>query len=296
MTVADDDTLVAGTGTPAMARTAAALVSLAPGERFAGRYEIQQQIGRGGMGAVYRVRDRQLDEVVALKLLTLESPRAQERFRSEVKLARRVTHPNVARTHDFGKHGSIPFLTMEYVPGTTLERLIEDQAPMPLRSLVDLGTQITAGLAAAHAAGVVHRDLKPANVLVGEKGRVVITDFGIARTLNQDSGTQPHEVMGTPHYMAPEQVLGRVADARSDLYAMGVILYEMATGALPFEGDSVLSVALARVQACPVDPRERHPIDDRLASLLMRCLAREPEGRWSAVTELQQALRALVGE
>ena len=185
---------------------------------------------------------------------------------------------------------------MEYVPGTTLERLIGERAPMPLRSLVDLGAQISAGLAAAHAAGVVHRDLKPANVLVGEQGRVVITDFGIARTLNQDSGTQLHEVVGTPQYMAPEQVLGRVADARSDLYAIGVILYEMATGVLPFEGDSAVSVALARVQACPVDPRERYPVDERLVSLVMRCLTREPEGRLGAAAELQQALRALVGE
>jgi serine/threonine-protein kinase len=269
---------------------------LRPGDLFAGRYVVEALLGRGGMGAVYRVRDGKLDEVVALKLLTLETKTAQERFVSEVKLARRVTHPNVARTHDFGEDGLVRFLTMEYVPGTTLDRIIEQRAPMATRPLVELATQITAGLAAAHAAGVVHRDLKPANVLVGDDGRVVITDFGIARATSQESGTRTGTMLGTPHYMAPEQVLGRPTDARSDLYAMGVILYELACGVLPFVSDSVLGAALARVQACPVDPRRHHAVEDPLASLILRCLAREPEGRPASAGELELGLRALVGE
>lgn len=300
MNSADADTLAADPSTvvptPAAAGERGALVALRPGDLFAGRYVIEALLGRGGMGAVYRVRDGKLDEVVALKLLTLETKAAQERFVSEVKLARRVTHPNVARTHDFGEDGLVRFLTMEYVPGTTLERIIEQRAPMATRPLVELATQITAGLAAAHAAGVVHRDLKPANVLVGDDGRVVITDFGIARATSQESGTRTGTMLGTPHYMAPEQVLGRPADARSDLYAMGVILYEMACGVLPFVSDSVLGAALARVQACPVDPRRHHAVEDPLASLILGCLAREPEGRPASAAELERSLRALVGE
>jgi TolB-like protein/predicted Ser/Thr protein kinase len=299
VTSSDADTLAADPSTvptPAGESGASALVVLRPGELFAGRYVVEALLGRGGMGAVYRVRDGKLDEVVALKLLTLETKSAQERFVSEVKLARRVTHPNVARTHDFGEDGLVRFLTMEYVPGTTLERIIEQRAPMATRPLVELATQITAGLAAAHAAGVVHRDLKPANVLVGDDGRVIITDFGIARATSQESGTRTGTMLGTPHYMAPEQVLGRPTDARSDLYAMGVILYEMACGVLPFESDSVLGAALARVQACPVDPRRHHAVEDPLASLILRCLAREPEGRPASAGELELALRALVGE
>jgi TolB-like protein/tRNA A-37 threonylcarbamoyl transferase component Bud32 len=291
---ADPSTVVptpAGAGGPG-----ATLVMLRPGDLFAGRYVVEALLGRGGMGAVYRVRDSKLDEVVALKLLTLETKTAQERFLSEVKLARRVTHPNVARTHDFGEDGLVRFLTMEYVPGTTLDRIIEQRAPMATRPLVELATQIAAGLAAAHAAGVVHRDLKPANVLVGDDGRVVITDFGIARATSQESGTRTGTMLGTPHYMAPEQVLGRPTDARSDLYAMGVILYELACGVLPFVSDSVLGAALARVQACPVDPRRHHAVEDPLASLILRCLAREPEGRPASAGELELGLRALVGE
>lgn len=300
VTSSDADTLVADPSTlgstPADPGGRAHLVVLQPGELFAGRYEVEALLGRGGMGAVYRVRDGKLDEVVALKLLTLESRAAQERFLSEVRLARRVTHPNVARTHDFGEDGAVRFMTMEYVPGTTLERIIEQRAPLATRPLVELATQITAGLAAAHAAGVVHRDLKPANVLVGDDGRVVITDFGIARATSQASGTRTGAMLGTPHYMAPEQVMGRPTDARSDIYALGIISYEMACGVLPFESDSVLGAALARVQACPVDPRHHHAVEDRLASLILRCMAREPEGRPASADELQHELLALIGE
>lgn len=300
MNPADADTLAADSSTdtppPAGTRGRCSQEDLRPGDLFAGRYTVEAPLGHGGMGAVYRVHDSKLDEVVALKLLTLETKSAQERFVSEVKLARRVTHPNVARTHDFGEDGQVRFLTMEYIPGITLERIIEQRAPMATRPLVELAMQITAGLAAAHTAGVIHRDLKPANVLVGDDGRAVITDFGIARATSQESGTRTGAMLGTPHYMAPEQVLGRPADARSDLYAMGVILYALACGALPFESDSVLGVALARVQTFPVDPRRHHPVEDPLASLIMRCLAREPEGRPASAGELELALRALVDE
>ncbi len=297
MTSSDDDTIAAET--PTSVTTAASdpgPAHLRPGDRFAERYEIEALLGRGGMGAVYRVRDQKLDEVVALKLLTLDNAHAQDRFVSEVRLARRITHPNIARVHDFGEQGDVRFLTMEYIAGTTLEQVVETRAPLPMWEVVRLGLQITAGLIAAHTAGVIHRDLKPANVLVGPDDRVVITDFGIARAINRGTDTVPGAMLGTPHYMAPEQVLGRTAEARSDLYALGVLMYELATGTLPFDSDTALGAALARVQVCPIDPRTHHPIDDPLAALILHCLAREPEGRPDSASALQQSLRALVGE
>ncbi|MCA9649814.1 MAG: protein kinase [Myxococcales bacterium] len=293
-----DETLAPRSSSPAThgATALAGEATLRPGALFAGRYEIQALLGTGGMGSVYRVRDTKLDEVVALKLLTLHGEHAVERFVAEVRLARRVTHPNVARTHDFGEDGRLRFLTMEHVPGTTLERIIEERAPLPTAAVVRLGAQIADGLAAAHEAGVVHRDLKPANVLVDEHERVAITDFGIARAVGRDGGTQTGALLGTPYYMAPEQVMGRPADERSDLYALGVILYELATGARPFPSETPMGAALARLQACPIDPRAHHPVDPGLSSVIMRCLAREPQGRPASAALLRQALRALVGE
>ena len=264
------------------------------GAVFAGRYLVDAMVGRGGMGAVYRVRDEKLDEVVALKLLTLASERAVDRFLSEVRLARRVTHPNVARTHDLGEHDGVHFLTMEYVRGTALDALLERGGPLPPERVMAIGADIARGLSAAHEAGVVHRDLKPANVLLSEDGRVVITDFGIARAVSGD--VRNHEtgaLVGTPHYMAPEQVSGRPVDARADLYALGLILYELATGALPFDGDTAIAVALARLQHPPVDPREHGAVPDPLANLILRCLAREPEGRPGRAADVQHALEAL---
>ena len=302
MTSANDDTIAADSSTSPSAggrasgvRVSGDPAALSLGSLFAGRYQVQTLLGQGGMGAVYRVRDSKLDEVVALKLLTPGSEHAEERFVTEVRLARRITHPNVARTHDFGEQGEVRFLTMEYVPGSTLEHLIAERAPLPTQAIIEIGTQITSGLTAAHTAGVVHRDLKPANVLVGDNDRVVITDFGIARATNHASATRTGTMLGTPHYMAPEQVLGRTAEVCSDLYALGVILYELATGVLPFEGDSAIAIALARVHACPIDPRAHHSVDDSLASLIMGCLAREPEGRPVSAQAVQSALQMVGG-
>ncbi len=269
---------------------------LFPGEVFAGRYEVQAPLGRGGMGAVYRVLDRKLDEIVALKLLTLGTERAVERFLREVRLARRVTHPNVARTHDLGEHAGMHFLTMEYVRGTALDRLLDDRERLDAARAAQSAEQIAAGLSAAHEAGVVHRDLKPANVLIGEDGRVVLTDFGIARAARAD--TRTHEtgaLVGTPHYMAPEQVLGKTVDARADIYALGLILFELVTGALPFEAENPLAVAVMRIHEAPRDPRSVASVPDALAEVILRCLAREPDARPQSATELRAALAAFRG-
>jgi eukaryotic-like serine/threonine-protein kinase len=278
--------------------------SLAIGSRFAGRYEIERLLGRGGMGAVYRVRDRELDEVVALKLLdvTTSAPDAIERFRREVRLARRVTHRNAARTYDLGEHDGQRFLTMEYVEGPSLREL-QEQRRLEFRKVLEVVRQIAEGLAAAHAAAVMHRDLKPANVLIESNssntgmGRVVITDFGIARGLQAtDETLQTHGTLGTPAYMAPEQLGGESVGPPADVYALGLIAYELLTGELPYKRNSTMETALARLHESPPDLVASHDIDPDLASLLALMLSRAPEERpppaevANAIADQQDAL------
>src|SRR5690606_12529495 len=185
------------------------------------------------------------------------------------------------------------FLTMEYVRGKPLDRVLEEQERLDPARAAHVAEQIAAGLEAAHAAGVVHRDLKPANVLIGEDGRVVLTDFGVARATRVD--TRTHDtgaLIGTPHYMAPEQVLGKPVDARADIYALGLILYELLTGRLPFESDNPLAAAVMRLHEAPADPRTYASVPDPLAELALACIAREPEARPEDAGTVREALRA----
>ncbi len=266
------------------------------GELFARRYRIEALLGRGGMGSVYRAHDLEVDEVVALKILDIGgfSPTALERFRREVRLARRVTHRNAARTYDLGEHEGVRFLTMEYVDGISLREWMRER-PRPAEA-VELALQIAAGLAAAHAAAVVHRDLKPGNILVDAGGRVVISDFGIARASNERSAAQTQGLLGTPAYMAPEQVGGEAVDARTDLYALGLILVELLSGKLPFRGDNPFALAMARLAAPYPALEQLAGIPAILRAPLRRCLAREPAARYASVEEFAAALRELAVE
>lgn len=260
------------------------------GTVFADRYEVEALLGAGGMGAVYRVRDATLGETVALKILTLDSPSAVERFLAEVRLARRVTHRNVARTHDLGHAGPVHFLTMEFVPGETLETRLARTGPMPAARVREVGKEIASGLVAAHAAGVVHRDLKPANVLMADDDRVVITDFGIARAVGAEAGSRTVGIVGTPFYMSPEQVSGRPIDERSDIYSLGLMLYELLTGRLPFVGETPLAAAVARLSQPVPDPREHARVPDGLALLVLHCLARDRDVRAPSAQAVLDAL------
>jgi eukaryotic-like serine/threonine-protein kinase len=273
----------------------AAAVDSAAHEVLAGRYQLLGLVGVGGMGSVYRARDRALDEIVALKMianaLVLE-PEALARFRQEVKLARRVTHHNVARTFDIGEHDGKRFLTMEFVEGESLAALIAREGPLLLGRIADIAQGICAGLAAAHAAGVVHRDLKPENVLIAKTGRVVLTDFGIAR--EGSTKLTLGGAVGTPAYMAPEQVEGRAVDARADLYALGAILYEMMTGSLAWPGDSPFVVAAARLTQPPPDPRaKRADLPTAAAELVLRCMACAKDARPKGAEEVASVLAGL---
>ncbi len=300
--LADSDTLAAGAPPPRSDVDVQSLAASSVGpQRLAGRYEILSLLGVGGMGAVYRARDLELDEIVALKMLRRElltDPSLLARFRQEVKLARRVTHQNVARTFDIGEHEGEKFLTMELVEGESLSALLARQGRMELGKVVDLASAICSGLAAAHAAGIVHRDLKPENVLLGKDGRVVLTDFGIARNSGSAEGSFVKTMgvpLGTPAYMAPEQVEGsKDIDARADIYALGAMLYELLTGERPWEGDSVYAVAAMRLVQPPPDPRAKYAqLPDAAARLTMRCMARNPADRFASAAEVASALAGL---
>lgn len=265
----------------------------------AGRYEILGLLGGGAMGTVYRARDRELDEVVALKVLKKElagAPGMLSRFRREVKLARRVTHRNVARTFDIGEDGGDRFLTMELVDGESLASRLERAGRLSLREVVAIVKDICAGLSAAHEAGVLHRDLKPDNVIVANDGRAVITDFGIARAaMEGEVRTAIGSFVGTPLYMAPEQVEGREElDARADLYALGAMAFELLTGRPAWERDSIMAIAAARLLSPAPDPRAIvGDLPEAAALLVQRLMARRREDRPSSAAEVAAAFDAL---
>jgi eukaryotic-like serine/threonine-protein kinase len=261
------------------------------GALFAGRYEIQSVLGVGGMGIVYKAYDCELDDLVAIKTLRREvlsaNPSMLDRFKLEIRLARRITHPNVLRTHDLGESNGSRFLSMEFVMGLTLKRLVETEilpTPVGLR----IAKQVCAGLAAAHAVGVVHRDVKSQNILIEATGGLKIMDFGTAR-LTGDRGAGP--VIGTPDYMSPEQIRGLPLDCRSDIYSTGVVLYEVFTGSLPFEGDSPLAVVLKHVNEAAPFPQSKNPwIEPGIAVILRKCLEKDPGARFRSMVELSEAL------
>jgi serine/threonine-protein kinase len=271
------------------------------GTLFAGRYEIQSILGKGGMGIVYKARDRELDDLVAIKTLRSEvlsaDPTLLDRFKQEIRLARRITHPNVLRTHDLGEFNGLRYLSMEFVKGLTLKHLLESGEILPTPVGLRIAKQVCAGLAAAHEVGVIHRDVKPQNILIEPTGGLKIMDFGIAR-LTEDRGmTATGTVIGTPDYMSPEQARGLPLDFRSDIYSTGVVLYEVFTGSLPFEGDSPLAVVLKHVNDLPPLPQSKNPrIEPKIAVIIMKCMEKEPAARFQSVSDLYESLAKVTAQ
>ena len=262
------------------------------GTLFAGRFELQSVLGEGGMGIVYRAYDRELDDLVAIKTLrwdVLSLDRSLfDRFKQEVRLARRITHPNVLRTYDLGDWNGLKFLSMEFVKGMTLKHLIESSEILPIDSGLRIGKQICEGLAAVHDAGVVHRDVTSQNILIELTGGLKIMDFGTARATEDPEATR---IFGTPDYMSPEQARGFPLDHRSDIYSTGVVLYEVFTGSLPFEADSPVAVVLKHVHDPAPHPRSKNPwIEPGIAAVLMKCLEKDPGARFQSMGALYEAL------
>jgi serine/threonine protein kinase len=268
------------------------------------RYRILQKIGSGGMGEVYLARDGQLDREVAIKVLppgTLADESARKLFRKEALALSRLNHPNIAIIHDFGRQNDIDFLVMEYIPGITLSDKIA-AGPLTEKEIARLGTQLAQGLVAAHEHGVIHRDLKPRNVRVTPDGRLKVLDFGLAKALSPghsdgattESSTHLHGAAGTLPYMAPEQLQEKNVDARADIYAAGMVLYEMATGRRPFEFKSTASLITDILHSPPPPPgRLRLTISPRLEEIILKCLEKEPENRYQSANDLQIDLRRL---
>ena len=261
------------------------------------RYEVLEEAGRGGMGVVYKARDRETAETVALKILKPEiasDPISAERFINEVRLSRRITHKNVCRVYEFSRAGSTAYLSMEYVEGESLRSIVDRMGAVNVRKGIQIARQICAALHEAHAQGIVHRDLKPENVMLDKSGNVKVMDFGIARLLDASATATASGIIGTPAYMAPEQAEGRDVDARTDIYALGLILYEIFTGKTAFSGDTPMVVALKQIRELPPAPQTIEPaLPSELNAAIMRCLEKDPAQRFQSVEELDAVLAAV---
>jgi len=267
---------------------------LTTGSIFAGRYQIIEVLGKGGMGKVYRALDKKLNEEVALKLVKPEiasDKKTLERFSNELKIARKIAHKNVGRVYELMEEKGTHFITMEYVPGEDLKSFIKRAGPLSAGKTTFIAKQVCEGLAEAHKLGVVHRDLKPQNIMIDKEGNSRIMDFGIARSLKAKGITDAGVMIGTPEYMSPEQVDAKETDQRSDIYSLGVILYEMVTGRAPFEGDTPLSIAVKQKTETPEDPRKLNsqiPVD--LSNVILRCMEKNKEKRYQSAGELHSEL------
>jgi len=270
---------------------------LGRGSLFAGRYEIIEELGTGGMGRIYRAFDKKIDEEVALKLIKPEiaaERKVLERFRNELRIARKISHPNVCRMHDLNEEGKTLYITMEYVAGEDLKSVIHRMGILAAGKAVFIARQVAEGLSQAHKLGVVHRDLKPGNIMIDKEGNAKIMDFGIARTLTAAGTTAEGAIIGTPEYMSPEQVEGKEADQRSDIYSLGIILFEMLTGRAPFEGETPFSIANKHKTEPPPNPRTLNPqIPAELSRVILRSLEKTKEKRYQTAEELIADLAAV---
>jgi tetratricopeptide (TPR) repeat protein len=270
---------------------------LPSGSLFAGRYQIIDELGLGGMGRVYRVLDTKLNEEVALKIIRPEiaaDREVLERFAAELKLARQIVHRNVARMFDLNEYAGVPYITMEYVRGENLKRLIRQVDHLSPAQAIAYACQICDGLAEAHRSGIVHRDLKPQNIMIDEEGQAKILDFGLARLLAQEAVDSGGSRSGTPAYVSPQQIKGEPADARSDIYSLGVMIYEMLTGHPPFRSERLEEIIDAHLHELPEAPHGIDPgISTELSALVLKCMEKIPGARYQTAEELGQALGCL---
>jgi serine/threonine protein kinase/tetratricopeptide (TPR) repeat protein len=268
---------------------------LTRGSTLANRYEIIEELGKGGMGRVYRVEDTKLKQEIALKLIKPEiasDKKTIERFRNELKTARMISHKNVCRMFDLGEAEGAHFITMEYVRGEDLKNLIRKMGQLSAGQVLSIAKQVCEGLDEAHRLGVIHRDLKPQNVMIDSEGNPRIMDFGIARSLEAKGITGAGVMIGTPEYMSPEQVEGKETDQRSDIYSLGVILYEMVTGRVPFEGDTPFTIGVKHKSEIPKNPKELNTqIPEDLGRVILKCLEKDKEQRYQSSGEVRTELQ-----
>ncbi len=267
------------------------------GSTFANRYDVLEELGRGGMGRVYKVFDKRIKDEVALKLLRpdiADDPQVVERFSNELKFARKIVHKNVGRMYDLGEAEGVLYITMEFVPGEDLKAFIKRAGQLSIGKTIAIVEQVCEGLVEAHRLGVVHRDLKPQNIMIDKSGNAHIMDFGIARSLSAEGITDVGVIIGTSEYMSPEQVGGEEIDQRSDLYSLGIILYEMVSWRVPFQADSAFAVGMKHKSEKPLDPQTINPqIPDSLNRMIIRCLEKEKERRFQSAEEILSELKVI---
>jgi serine/threonine protein kinase len=263
-----------------------------------GRYQILKELGRGGMGIVFHAYDKELKEQVAIKILSpllSNDPDALERLKREVSAARRITHPNVIRIHDLSEINGLHFVSMEYFHGTSLKDYIKRNGALSSIQAYNIAAQICDGLDAAHRQGVIHRDLKSQNIILDPMNKVKIIDFGLARTAHLEGMTATGLIMGTPEYMAPEQVSGKRIDERADIYSLGIILYELFTGRVPFTGDSAIAVGFMQLKEEPVPPTKVNPgVLPEVEKIICKALEKDPMRRYSSIQELKRDLEVAI--
>ncbi|MCR4441184.1 MAG: Stk1 family PASTA domain-containing Ser/Thr kinase [Peptococcaceae bacterium] len=264
------------------------------GRLLGNRYEVLEKVGGGGMSLVYRAKDVYLNRIVAIKVLREQLTSDEEfvaRFRREAQAVASLSHGNIVSIYDVGQDNGVYYLVMEMVEGRNLKEAIRERGRLPLKEAVEIARQICDALEHAHSSRIIHRDIKPHNIILMENGRAKVTDFGIARAVSTATVTHTGSIMGSVHYFSPEQARGEIADEKSDIYSLGVVLYEMMTGRLPFEGDSPISIALKKIHGEPEPPRKLNPeIGEAMERVILRAMASEPFQRYRSVNELRQDL------
>lgn len=266
-----------------------------------GRYEIVGELGQGAMGVVYKATDPLIDRIVAIKTITLslakdEREEYEGRFYQEAKAAGRLSHPNIVTIFDVGRSGDIAYIAMEFLQGRELRDILNDEKLLPVDQVIDIVAQVALGLVYAHEHGIIHRDIKPSNIMVLRDGHAKITDFGIARMASAAVRTQTGMVLGSPKYMSPEQVMGKLTDPRSDIFSLGVMLYEMLTGQPPFLGENVNAIMYQTLNAIPQPPSSLNPtVPDMLNFVVAKALAKDIENRYQSARDMANDLRACLG-
>lgn len=266
-----------------------------------GRYEVVGELGQGAMGVVYKATDPLIDRIVAIKTITLslaqeEREEYEARFYQEAKAAGRLSHPNIVTIYDVGRSGDVAYIAMEFLQGRELRDILNDEKLLPVDQVIDIVAQVALGLAYAHEHGIIHRDIKPSNIMVLRDNHVKITDFGIARMASSGVRTQTGMVLGSPKYMSPEQVMGKLTDQRSDIFSLGVMLYEMLTGKPPFMGENVNAIMYQTLNAIPQPPSSVNAVvPDMLNFIVAKALAKDVEHRYQNARDFANDLRACQG-
>ena len=261
---------------------------------FGGRYEVIDRIGAGGMAIVYKAKDLLLNRVVTIKVLREQFVSDEDfirRFRREAQSAASLSHPNIVSVYDVGKEGDMEYIVMEYVEGRNLKEIIREYAPLSTDQSINLGRQITKAIQNAHEHHIIHRDIKPHNILVTAEGHAKVTDFGIARAVSSATVTHTGDIIGSVHYLSPEQAKGLVSNEQSDIYSLGIVLYELITGKVPYDGETPITIALKHLQEQPILPSKINPlIEKEFEAVIMRAIAKSPEQRYKSAKDLLEDL------